>query len=82
MIFLSLAGGEPEAKQTSAVKELSIVPEKVQFQRLLSVDSFYTKSLPNELLTGLHYFCKPVSSVEAAKKGGRSKEAYTWGQVS
>ncbi|KAJ9584056.1 hypothetical protein L9F63_021593, partial [Diploptera punctata] len=74
-------GGEPDTKSSAPPKEVVPLSAKLQFSRLLSVDSFHSKSLPNELLTGLHYFCTPVAAGDAAKKGARSKDAFTWGQI-
>lgn len=48
-----------------------------RFQRMSSIDSFNQRSHPNEMLTGLRYFERPIKG----DNGTLSKPGFDWGQV-
>lgn len=48
-----------------------------RFQRMGSIDSFNQRSHPNEMLTGLRYFERPLKG----DNGSPAKLAFDWGQV-
>ncbi|XP_052234478.1 uncharacterized protein LOC127847015 [Dreissena polymorpha] len=48
-----------------------------RFQRMSSIDSFNQRSHPNEMLTGLRYFERPIKG----ENGTLTKNAFDWGQV-
>ncbi|KAL5016152.1 hypothetical protein ScPMuIL_005741 [Solemya velum] len=48
-----------------------------RFQRMPSIDSFNQRSHPNEMLTGLRYFERPIKGENSLP----AKPAFNWGQV-
>ncbi|XP_014674733.1 PREDICTED: uncharacterized protein LOC106814873 [Priapulus caudatus] len=63
---------------TSAVSaSFDMEKDKLKFERMPSVDSFNQRSHPNEMLTGLRYFERPIID----KMGEVTKPAFDWGLV-
>ncbi|KAJ9586976.1 hypothetical protein L9F63_019428 [Diploptera punctata] len=84
-IKLKRTGGVLSIEKTwsmdSAAGEPHSISDKTEFSRLMSIDSFKTKTPHSELLAGIHYYCSSISTAEASRKGGKGKDAFSWGQV-
>ncbi|CAH1800796.1 unnamed protein product, partial [Owenia fusiformis] len=65
------------AVSAGGVGPLDLEGDKTRFQRMPSVDSFNQRSHPNEMLTGLRYFERPIKGAN----GTLTKEPFDWGQV-
>ncbi|KAL4223534.1 hypothetical protein ACF0H5_017005 [Mactra antiquata] len=69
-----------ELQGTGAITNTSVTHlegDISRFQRMSSIDSFNQRSHPNEMLTGLRYFERPIKG----DNGNFTKNAFDWGQV-